>query len=199
MVSTIRSFETSNTRQYLRAIRSSWLHHRSSGWSLDTQSELFLRLCTPYLIKECVLNRYLNQIRGPNSSGGMSNPAAGHSLERAWPIIFSCSDPKMADECGDDVFDKEKCQCLDYWGSIELDGGEIGHRFFGLVYILVIAWIEFASRSLPRSVSPYLGVAEDFIDQRLAEGKFSPRKLLPKLTSIIITPCKPKAYTVSYP
>lgn len=29
-------------------------------------------------------------------------------------MIFGCADPKMADECGDDVFDKVKCQCLDY-------------------------------------------------------------------------------------
>ena len=74
---------------------------------------------------------------------GPSNPFFGHALERSWPVIFSasllssplprrleqqaeadpavppraradCTDPGMADRCGDDVYDKEACQCRDW-------------------------------------------------------------------------------------
>ncbi|GAA5935868.1 hypothetical protein JCM10213_002143 [Rhodosporidiobolus nylandii] len=56
---------------------------------------------------------WIHDMWGPNESGGPSNPAVGHSVERAWPVIFGCADPKIADECPDDVFVREKCQCLD--------------------------------------------------------------------------------------
>ncbi|TNY23199.1 hypothetical protein DMC30DRAFT_347763 [Rhodotorula diobovata] len=45
---------------------------------------------------------------------GPSNPFFGHALERSWPVIFNCTDPTMADRCGDDVYDKAACQCRDW-------------------------------------------------------------------------------------
>lgn len=55
------------------------------------------------------------QMWGPNDSGGPDNPAVGHSLERAWPFIFGCNRPEMAESCTDEgVPTKEGCQCLDY-------------------------------------------------------------------------------------
>lgn len=36
-----------------------------------------------------------------------------HSLERSWPVIMGCTDPKIADRCGEDTYDKEVCQCFD--------------------------------------------------------------------------------------
>ncbi|GAA5925299.1 hypothetical protein JCM3775_006417 [Rhodotorula graminis] len=44
---------------------------------------------------------------------GPSNPFFGHALERSWPVIFNCTDPGVADRCGDDVYDKDACQCRD--------------------------------------------------------------------------------------
>ncbi|GAA5857858.1 hypothetical protein JCM8547_006008 [Rhodosporidiobolus lusitaniae] len=55
---------------------------------------------------------WVHDMWDPNESGGPSNPA-GHSIERAWPSIFACWDRRLADECTNDVADKEKCQCLD--------------------------------------------------------------------------------------
>ncbi|BGP36467.1 hypothetical protein JCM10449v2_000368 [Rhodotorula kratochvilovae] len=45
---------------------------------------------------------------------GPSNPFLGHALERSWPAIFNCTDPGIADRCGDEVYDKEACQCFDW-------------------------------------------------------------------------------------
>ncbi|GAA5969071.1 hypothetical protein JCM11641_007458 [Rhodosporidiobolus odoratus] len=45
---------------------------------------------------------------------GPSNPFLGHALERAWPVIFNCTDPKIVDNCPDDLYDSEKCQCFDW-------------------------------------------------------------------------------------
>ncbi|GAA5837346.1 hypothetical protein JCM9279_005659 [Rhodotorula babjevae] len=45
---------------------------------------------------------------------GPSNPFFGHALERSWPVIFNCTDPGVADRCGDDVYDKAACQCRDW-------------------------------------------------------------------------------------
>ncbi|GAA93549.1 uncharacterized protein L969DRAFT_557826 [Mixia osmundae IAM 14324] len=36
----------------------------------------------------------------------------GHSLERAWPVIFGCDDVRIADECPDESADPLQCQCL---------------------------------------------------------------------------------------
>lgn len=62
---------------------------------------------------EAPLSHWIHNLWGPNDSGGPSNPAFGHSVERAWPVIFGCWDPKLAAECPDEVAEKEKCQCLD--------------------------------------------------------------------------------------
>ncbi|GAA6032291.1 hypothetical protein JCM8097_008101 [Rhodosporidiobolus ruineniae] len=71
-------------------------------------------------LMEAPEGHWVHDIWGPNESGGPSNPAIGHSVERAWPVIFGCSDPRLADECTDEeskgptiVAVKEKCQCLD--------------------------------------------------------------------------------------
>lgn len=75
-----------------------------------------------------------------HGSVGPSNPFLGHALERSWPTIFSeslsiaedpfrsalgrradhyspprtdCTDPRIADLCKDDTYDKENCQCFD--------------------------------------------------------------------------------------
>ncbi|GAA5861195.1 hypothetical protein JCM8547_008515 [Rhodosporidiobolus lusitaniae] len=49
-----------------------------------------------------------------NWHGTMSraNPYLGHALERSWPVIFNCTDPKLADRCPDDRYDNT-CQCFD--------------------------------------------------------------------------------------
>ncbi|GAA5857864.1 hypothetical protein JCM8547_006010 [Rhodosporidiobolus lusitaniae] len=64
-------------------------------------------------IIEAPKGHWVHDMWGPNESGGPSNPAVGHSIERAWPSIFACWDRRLADECTNDVADKEKCQCLD--------------------------------------------------------------------------------------
>ncbi|KAM0747990.1 hypothetical protein T439DRAFT_383046 [Meredithblackwellia eburnea MCA 4105] len=62
-------------------------------------------------------NHWIHRIWGPNDSGTPENPAVGHSVERAWPTIFKCDDPKMAFECPGENADEKptqaKCQCLD--------------------------------------------------------------------------------------
>ncbi|KDE06752.1 hypothetical protein MVLG_02948 [Microbotryum lychnidis-dioicae p1A1 Lamole] len=57
---------------------------------------------------------WIHDLWGANDSGGPSNPAIGHHLERSWPIVFGCTDPMIADQCPDDVHQKDKCQCLDW-------------------------------------------------------------------------------------
>lgn len=53
---------------------------------------------------------WIHDMWGANGSGGQSNPAVGHSLERSWPIVFGCADPRIADQCDDDTHVKENCQ-----------------------------------------------------------------------------------------
>ncbi|KAM0789374.1 hypothetical protein ACM66B_000204 [Microbotryomycetes sp. NB124-2] len=55
---------------------------------------------------------WIHDMWGANDSHGPSNPAFGHHVERSWPFIMGCVDPKMADECKDEVMDS-KCQCYD--------------------------------------------------------------------------------------
>ncbi|GAA6062677.1 hypothetical protein JCM10212_002500 [Sporobolomyces blumeae] len=59
------------------------------------------------------LGHWIHDMWGPNESGGPSNPAFGHSVERAWPAVFACADAKYAKECPDDVANKVACTCLD--------------------------------------------------------------------------------------
>ncbi|GAA6035894.1 hypothetical protein JCM8097_005150 [Rhodosporidiobolus ruineniae] len=49
-----------------------------------------------------------------NGPMGPAAPFLGHALERSWPVIFNCTDPKLADRCPDEVYDKG-CQCMDEW------------------------------------------------------------------------------------
>ncbi|GAA6017161.1 hypothetical protein JCM11491_001839 [Sporobolomyces phaffii] len=58
-------------------------------------------------------DHWIHNMWGPNESGGPSNPAFGHSVERAWPAIFDCADPRHARECPDEVMDRDKCTCID--------------------------------------------------------------------------------------
>ncbi|GAA6009824.1 uncharacterized protein JCM10292_003616 [Rhodotorula paludigena] len=62
---------------------------------------------------EAPAGHWIHDMWGPNESGGPSNPALGHSVERAWPVTFGCRDVRIAVECGDDVYERKKCQCLD--------------------------------------------------------------------------------------
>ena len=56
----------------------------------------------------------LPQLWGANDSGGQSNPALGHHLERSWPTLFGCTDTSLPASCEDDgPVSKEGCQCLD--------------------------------------------------------------------------------------
>ncbi|KAK4057314.1 hypothetical protein OIO90_001811 [Microbotryomycetes sp. JL221] len=56
---------------------------------------------------------WIHDMWGANDSHGPSNPAFGHHVERAWPFIMGCTDPTIADQCGDADMDREKCQCFD--------------------------------------------------------------------------------------
>ncbi|BGP12504.1 hypothetical protein JCM10213_006930 [Rhodosporidiobolus nylandii] len=48
-----------------------------------------------------------------NGTMGPSNPYLGHALERSWPVIFNCTDPRIADTCPDDKYDAASCVCPD--------------------------------------------------------------------------------------
>ncbi len=64
-------------------------------------------------LMEAPEGHWLHGTWGPNNSGGPSNPTFGHSLERAWPLIFGCTDPNIAETCPDDKHDRAGCQCFD--------------------------------------------------------------------------------------
>lgn len=64
------------------------------------------------------VGHWIHNMWGPNESGGPSNPAFGHSVERAWPAIFDCWDPRIAKQCTDEVMDRDKCSCKDPVGTI---------------------------------------------------------------------------------
>lgn len=42
-----------------------------------------------------------------------SNPAFGHALERSWPLLLHCDDPRIAETCRDVAWEPEKCQCFE--------------------------------------------------------------------------------------
>ncbi|GAA5830759.1 hypothetical protein JCM5353_008305 [Sporobolomyces roseus] len=48
-------------------------------------------------------NHWIHDMWGPNDSGGPSNPAFGHTVERIWPAVFDCWDGRYARECTDDT------------------------------------------------------------------------------------------------
>ncbi|GAA5998970.1 uncharacterized protein JCM10292_005833 [Rhodotorula paludigena] len=49
----------------------------------------------------------------PTGPSTQSNPGFGHALERSWPLLLRCDDPKIARECADVSWDPKKCQCYD--------------------------------------------------------------------------------------
>lgn len=73
----------------------------------------YARYASISALMEAPQGHWIHDQWGPNESGGPSNPALGHSLERAWPVIFSCRDVALADGCPDDEYRRDKCQCLD--------------------------------------------------------------------------------------
>ncbi|BGP20065.1 nicotinate phosphoribosyltransferase [Rhodosporidiobolus nylandii] len=50
---------------------------------------------------------------GPTGPSTQVNPAFGHSLERSWPLIFGCDDPRLEQQCADDAQQTDKCQCFE--------------------------------------------------------------------------------------
>ncbi|GAA6011063.1 hypothetical protein JCM11491_005924 [Sporobolomyces phaffii] len=46
---------------------------------------------------EAPAGHWLQDLWGPDSSGGPPNPTFGHTVERAWPTIFDCADPGEID------------------------------------------------------------------------------------------------------
>ncbi|BGO95594.1 hypothetical protein NBRC10512_006761 [Rhodotorula toruloides] len=49
----------------------------------------------------------------PSGPSNRSNPAFGHALERAWPLLLHCSSTSIALECADDGWKAGWCQCWD--------------------------------------------------------------------------------------
>ncbi|GAA5841151.1 hypothetical protein JCM11251_003222 [Rhodosporidiobolus azoricus] len=93
---------------------------QTSAWSAQMVVSKRRILANPYIkyakvdeLIEAPEGHWVHNMWGPNESGGPSNPAFGHSVERAWPMIFNCWDARLAKECPDEVAVKEKCQCLD--------------------------------------------------------------------------------------
>ncbi|KAH8918421.1 hypothetical protein BT69DRAFT_1193007, partial [Atractiella rhizophila] len=48
-------------------------------------------------------------------NNGPENPFFGHSVERSWPTMFECEDPRMVESCpeSDWLAKKRECQCFD--------------------------------------------------------------------------------------
>ncbi|GAA5984942.1 hypothetical protein JCM11641_005593 [Rhodosporidiobolus odoratus] len=46
----------------------------------------------------------LHHLWNPSGPSTQDNPAFGHSLERSWPLVFRCLDPKIAKECPEAEF-----------------------------------------------------------------------------------------------
>ena len=91
-----------------------------AAWSAQMAVSKRRILAQPYkrysaisTLMEAPEGHWIHDQWGPNESGGPSNPALGHSLERAWPVVFGCRDVKLADQCPDDEFRRDLCQCLD--------------------------------------------------------------------------------------
>ncbi|GAA5827774.1 hypothetical protein JCM3770_005417 [Rhodotorula araucariae] len=91
-----------------------------AAWSAQMAVSKRRILAQPYAryadisaLLEAPAGHWIHTLWGPNESGGPSNPALGHSVERAWPVVFGCRDGTMADRCPDEEFRRELCQCLD--------------------------------------------------------------------------------------
>ncbi|GAA6052616.1 hypothetical protein JCM3770_006404 [Rhodotorula araucariae] len=49
----------------------------------------------------------------PSGPSTQSNPAFGHALERAWPLLLHCDNPRIAHTCRDEAWEPEACQCFE--------------------------------------------------------------------------------------
>ncbi|BGP51662.1 hypothetical protein JCM10450v2_007612 [Rhodotorula kratochvilovae] len=49
----------------------------------------------------------------PTGPSTQSNPAFGHALERAWPLLLHCDDTRIAERCRDVAWEPEGCQCFE--------------------------------------------------------------------------------------
>ncbi|GAA5873382.1 hypothetical protein JCM3774_000767 [Rhodotorula dairenensis] len=90
------------------------------GWSAQFAVTKRRILANPYEryayvseLLEAPAGHWIHDQWGPNDSGGPSNPAFGHAVERAWPFIFGCTDARLVETCPDEESDPTKCQCLD--------------------------------------------------------------------------------------
>ncbi|BGP40618.1 hypothetical protein JCM10450v2_004613 [Rhodotorula kratochvilovae] len=91
-----------------------------AAWSAQMAVSKRRILAQPYAryahisaLLEAPAGHWIHAQWGPNESGGPSNPAFGHSVERAWPVVFGCKDGAMAERCPDEEYRRELCQCLD--------------------------------------------------------------------------------------
>ncbi|GAA5930894.1 hypothetical protein JCM3775_000745 [Rhodotorula graminis] len=91
-----------------------------AAWSAQMAVSKRRILAQPYkrysaisTLMEAPEGHWIHDQWGPNESGGPSNPVLGHSLERAWPVIMGCRDVKLVDQCPDEEFRRDLCQCLD--------------------------------------------------------------------------------------
>ncbi|GAA6021389.1 hypothetical protein JCM10207_002033 [Rhodosporidiobolus poonsookiae] len=48
----------------------------------------------------------------PSGPSSRLDPAAGHALERSWPIVFRCDDPQMELRCSNDGIEADGCVCM---------------------------------------------------------------------------------------
>ena len=55
----------------------------------------------------------ITKMWAPKNASGRANPPFGHSLERSWPVIFGCEDPRIASRCPPCSWRVNECQCLD--------------------------------------------------------------------------------------
>ncbi|GAA5987778.1 hypothetical protein JCM10908_007211 [Rhodotorula pacifica] len=91
-----------------------------SGWSAQFAVSKRRILGNPYEryayvseLLEAPADHWIHDQWGPNDSGGPSNPAFGHAVERSWPFIFGCADAKLVETCPDEESDPDKCHCFD--------------------------------------------------------------------------------------
>ncbi|SCV69769.1 BQ2448_1163 [Microbotryum intermedium] len=101
-----------HSHPYSRRVQSAW----SAQFAVSRRrimANTYTRYAHLSSLMEAPEGHWVHDMWGPDNSGGPSNPALGHHLERSWPIVFGCTDPTIADECPDDVHEKDKCQCLD--------------------------------------------------------------------------------------
>ncbi|GAA5864146.1 hypothetical protein JCM8547_005152 [Rhodosporidiobolus lusitaniae] len=52
-----------------------------------------------------------HKLWNPSGESTQSNPAFGHSLERSWPVVFHCDDPRIEEWCTDESQQADRCGC----------------------------------------------------------------------------------------